>query len=108
MSSAVIEPRQPTPYNTAVQNTTICQPKNRKRRGHCKKVHQLNGCGHQGEVIYLHCGRKHADNPSENKNCYDQRWQPAKSKKVIAGNDYCNNACKASVCGWICCSCRIF
>lgn len=100
------------PVNGQQQQTpaaTISRPVNTKPLAFCKKVHQLNACGHKEYgVTYIYCGSgEHPDTQERNKKCWNDRWQPSNSKKTRAGNDFCKPVCQAAVSGWTCCQCRI-
>ena len=79
---------------------------------HCKKYYEENACGHEKKAKYLYCNRtnpRHDNNQQENEKCYHAHkpfiWSGRKTT-VRSGMNYCSNAYKALVTGWLCCTCN--
>jgi hypothetical protein len=80
-----------------------------KKSKSCKKYYEQKACGHDTLAKYEHCYGGHPNTPTDNENCSRQNqgfFSGFTTKTVRAGNEYCNDHCRAATTGWRCCTCN--
>ena len=88
----------------------LTSPSEKKSKS-CKKYFERKACGHGPRLAkYEHCySGVHPNTPQDNQNCSRQNQgflSGLTTKTVRAGNEYCNNNCRAATTGWLCCTCN--